>query len=50
MLYALAGEVYLQNSDVKKAEEYFTKASQQDPTDARKRTALAFTHLSGRPG
>lgn len=44
-LYAVAGEVYLQNNDVKKAEEYFTKATQQDPKNARSRTSLALTHM-----
>ncbi|OIP24492.1 MAG: hypothetical protein AUK52_02145 [Comamonadaceae bacterium CG2_30_60_41] len=44
-LYAVAGEVYLQNNDLKKAEEYFQKASQQDPKNARNRTALALTHM-----
>jgi putative PEP-CTERM system TPR-repeat lipoprotein len=44
-LYALAGEVYLLNNDVKTAEEYFTKATQQDPKNARNRTSLALTHL-----
>lgn len=44
-LYAVAGEVYLQNNDLKKAEEYFQKASQQDPQNARNRTALALTHM-----
>ncbi|MBK1682292.1 XrtA/PEP-CTERM system TPR-repeat protein PrsT [Rhodoferax fermentans] len=44
-LYAVAGEVYLQNNDVKKAEEYFTKATQQDPKNARNRTSLALTHM-----
>ena len=46
-LFPLAGEVYLQNNDVKTAEEYFTKARQQDPENARNRTALALTHLVG---
>ncbi|OQW87955.1 MAG: hypothetical protein BWK72_11135 [Rhodoferax ferrireducens] len=46
-LYPVAGEVYLQNNDVKKAEEYFTKASQQDPKNARNRTSLALTHMIG---
>lgn len=46
-LFALAGEVYLQNNDVKTAEEYFAKARQQDPENARNRTALALTHLQG---
>jgi putative PEP-CTERM system TPR-repeat lipoprotein len=45
-LYSLAGEVYLQNGDAKKAEEYFAKALKLDPTDAKKRTALAVTHLA----
>lgn len=45
-LYLLAGEVHLQNGDAKKAEEYFTKALKMDPTDARKRTALAMTQLA----
>jgi putative PEP-CTERM system TPR-repeat lipoprotein len=41
----LAGEVYLQNGDTKKAEEYFTKATKQDPKNTRARTSLALTHL-----
>jgi putative PEP-CTERM system TPR-repeat lipoprotein len=45
-LYSLAGEVYLQNGDAKKAEEYFAKALKLDPDDARKRTALAITQLA----
>ena len=44
-LLSVAGEVYLQNGDVKKAQEYFTKAAQRSPKDGRKRTALALTHL-----
>jgi cellulose synthase operon protein C len=43
--YSVAGEVYLQNGDIKKAEEYFSKATQLDPKDARKRTSLALTHM-----
>lgn len=46
-LYVIAGEVYLQNNDVKKAEEFFQKASRQDPKNARNRTALALTHMAG---
>ena len=45
--YSVAGEVYLQNGDIKKAEEYFSKATQLDPKDARKRTSLALTHMMG---
>lgn len=44
-LLSVAGEVYLQNGDVKKAEEYFARASKQAPQDARKRTSLALTHM-----
>lgn len=43
---SLAGEAYLQTGDVKKAEEYFAKASKLDPKDARKKTSLALTHLA----
>ena len=45
--YSIAGEVYLQTGDVKKAEEYFLKASKLDPSDAKKRTAVASTRLIG---
>lgn len=48
-LLSVAGEVYLQNGDVKKAEDYFTKASRQAPQDGRKRTALALVHLINGP-
>lgn len=46
-LNALAGEVYLQHGDTKKAEEFFSKAAQQDPKNTRARTSLALTRLSG---
>lgn len=46
-LLAVAGEVFLQNNDLKKAGEYFTKASQQDPKNAKNRTSLALTRLIG---
>jgi putative PEP-CTERM system TPR-repeat lipoprotein len=49
-LYSLAGEVYLQNGDAKNAEAYFAKALALDPDDARRRTALAITHLAGGKG
>jgi putative PEP-CTERM system TPR-repeat lipoprotein len=45
-LYSLAGQVYLQNGDAKKGEEYFAKALKLDPDNARKRTQLAITHLA----
>ena len=44
---SVAGEVYLQNGDVKKAEEYFSKAAKASPDDARKKTALALSRLAG---
>ncbi len=44
---SIAGEVYLQNGDVKKAEEYFAKAAKTDPKNAKKRTSLAMAHLVG---
>lgn len=44
--FALAGEVYLQNGDAKRAEDYFTKALKTDPDNLATRTALAVSHLS----
>ena len=44
-LLAVAGEVYLQNGDVKSAEQYFAKAILQNPKDVRNRTSLALTQL-----
>lgn len=44
-LLSLAGEVYLQNGNAKKAEEYFTKASALDPKNAAKQTKVALSHL-----
>ena len=43
---AIAGEVFLQNGDIKKAEEHFAKAAKQEPENARSRTALALTHMA----
>jgi putative PEP-CTERM system TPR-repeat lipoprotein len=45
-LLTLAGEVYLQSGDAKKAEEFFAKAIKQDPQNARRRTALAVTQMA----
>lgn len=45
-LFALAGEVYLQNGDAKSAEDYFAKALKADPNNVATRTALAVSHLS----
>lgn len=46
-LNALLGEVYLQNGDPKKAEEYFGRSVKQDPKNERTRTAVALTQLAG---
>lgn len=45
-LLQLAGEVHLLNGDAKRAEEYFTRSTAQDPQDPRKRTALAMTQMA----
>ena len=44
-LYAVAAEAYMQNGDVKTAEEYYGKAAKEDPTDASVRTSLAVAHM-----
>ena len=44
-LYSIAGEVYLQNGDFKKASDFFSKAAKLDPKDGRKRTSLALAHM-----
>ncbi|WP_367847331.1 XrtA/PEP-CTERM system TPR-repeat protein PrsT [Rhodoferax sp. WC2427] len=44
-LYSIAGEVFLQNGDIKKAGEYFSKASKLDPKDGRKRTSVALVRM-----
>lgn len=44
-LYSIAGEVYLQNGDVKNASDYFEKSAKLDPKNGKKRTALALTHM-----
>nr|WP_315230048.1 XrtA/PEP-CTERM system TPR-repeat protein PrsT [uncultured Albidiferax sp.] len=46
-LYSIAGEVFLQNGDIKKAGEYFSKASKLDPKDPRKRTSVALVQMMG---
>lgn len=45
--HMLAGEVYLQNNDSKKAQEHFAKATQQAPKNTRARTSLALTRMAG---
>jgi len=48
-LLAIAGEVYLQNGDIRKAEYFLKRAIQQAPKDAKKKTALALVHLMNGP-
>lgn len=44
-LTALAGEVYLRNGNLQKAQDYFEKASAKEPGNAAKRTSLALVSL-----
>ena len=45
-LLALAGEVFIVNGQLSRAADYFAKATVLDPGDARKRTAVALTHMA----
>jgi putative PEP-CTERM system TPR-repeat lipoprotein len=45
-MLSVAGEVYLQNGDAKRAQEYFSKALKLDPGNPGKGTALAIAHLA----
>jgi len=45
-LLSMAGEIYLQKGDAKKAEELFSRAIKQDPQNVRNRTALAMTQFA----
>lgn len=45
-LLSLAGEIQLMSGDARKAEAYFARASKLDPSDGRKRTALAMTQMA----
>ena len=42
----VAGEVFMQNGDVEKAEAYFKKSSELDPSNASKKTSLALSRLA----
>jgi len=44
-MLALAGEVFMQNGNVDKAEAYFKKAAALDPANTNKRTSLALSHM-----
>jgi putative PEP-CTERM system TPR-repeat lipoprotein len=41
----LAGRVYMANSDLARAEDYFQRAATANPEDARAQTQVALTHL-----
>lgn len=43
---SLAGAVYDQLGDLKRAEDYYGKAAKLDPSDSTKRTRLALAHLA----
>lgn len=45
-MLALAGEVYIQQGDYRKAEDFYTRATKLDPKDSAKRTRLAMTHMA----
>lgn len=45
-LLSLAGEVFLLNGEIEKASTYFSKASQLDPKDVSKRTAVVIAQLA----
>lgn len=45
-LSSLAGEIYMQNNNPQKAEEYFSKAASLDPKSAVKQTQVALTHFA----
>jgi putative PEP-CTERM system TPR-repeat lipoprotein len=45
-MLALAGDVYLQNGNTARAEEYFSKANKLDPDDPAKKTSLAMAHMA----
>ncbi len=45
-MLALAGEVFMQNGDVDKAEAHFVKAAALDPGNTAKRTSVALSHLA----
>lgn len=45
-MLAVAGEVFIQLGDYKKAEEFYGKATKLDPKDPAKRTRLAMAHMA----
>ncbi len=49
-LMSLAGDIYMQNGNPQKAEEYFAKAVTLDPKNPVKQTKVALSHLAGGKG
>lgn len=49
-MLALAGQVYMLQGDVERAQRYFARASRLDPKDPVKRTTLALAHLAAGQG
>lgn len=45
-MYPLAGEIYLQNGDPKKAQEFFSKALKSAPDNPNRRTSLAIARFA----
>ena len=45
-IHGLAGEVYLQDGDLPRAQAYFDKAARQDPANSRTRTSLALVRMA----
>jgi cellulose synthase operon protein C len=46
VMLGVAGEVYLLNGDAAEATKYFAKAAALDPSDEKRRTALALSHVA----
>ncbi len=46
LMLSLAGEVFLQNGDSQKAEEYFSKAAKLEPKSTQNRIQLALVHMA----
>ena len=45
-LLSLAGDIYMQNGNVQKADEFFSKAAALDPSNPSKQTKVALTHIA----
>ena len=49
-MLALAGQVYMLQGDMERAQRFFARASRLDPKDPVKRTTLALSHLAAGQG